>query len=159
MRVKQIQDLVRIVENSDIDEIEVTKWWGRKVRIRKCANSNKKAAAAAVVPVTSPEAPLPPPEPNPVATTVEQPIVSKNVNYVEIKAPMVGTFYRSPAPDSPAYVNEGEVVSKGQILCIIEAMKLMNELEADVSGRIVKILIDNAQPIEYNQPLFLIDPS
>lgn len=159
MRVKQIQDLVRIVENSDIDEIEVTKWWGRKVRIRKCANSTKKAPVAAVSSATSLETVSPAAESNTATAIVEVPPISKKVNYIEIKAPMVGTFYCAPSPDAQPYVSEGDVVSKGQILCIIEAMKLMNELEADVSGRIVKILIDNAQPIEYNQPLFLIDPS
>src|SRR5262245_49322474 len=77
---------------------------------------------------------------------------------VTVEAPMVGTFYRAPRPDSPPYVNEGDSVTEGQILCIIEAMKLMNEIEAKVSGRIAKILVDNAQPVEYGQPLFLVEP-
>jgi acetyl-CoA carboxylase biotin carboxyl carrier protein len=78
---------------------------------------------------------------------------------VTLESPMVGTFYRAPAPDAPAFVNEGDVVEEGQALCIIEAMKLMNEIEAKVAGRIAKVLVDNAQPVEYGQPLFLIEPS
>jgi len=159
MRAKQIRELVGIVEKSNIDEIEVTRWWGQKVRIRKNAGPNVVQAPAEHA---APPAPAPPASPNPVpaeAATQEHKQLAENANYVEIKAPMVGTFYRAPAPDAPPYAKEGDVVSKGQILCIIEAMKLMNELETDVSGRIVKVLADNAQPIEYNQPLFLIDPS
>lgn len=83
--------------------------------------------------------------------------ILKNDNNIEVRSPMVGTFYRAPTPDADAYVNVGSHVSPGSVLCIIEAMKLMNEIEADVSGKIVQILVDNAQPVEYNQPLFLIE--
>ena len=156
MRPKEIQELVRIVENSSIDELEVTKW-GRKIRIRKhkvaavTGSSVEYITPSSAVHSSAPAAPAPQPE------TEVTPAPSDN--YVEIKAPMVGTFYRAPSPDSDPYVKEGDIISKGQVLCLIEAMKLMNEIEAEISGRIVKILIDNAQPIEYNQPLFLIDPS
>ena len=159
MRAKQIQELVEIVENSNIDEIEVTRWWGQKVRIRKSANPANvhHAAATSVTLVVTASLPSQESIVNEMPAAVPLPV--ENSNYVEIKAPMVGTFYRAPSPESSPYTKEGDVVSKGQVLCIIEAMKLMNELEADVSGRIVKVLADNAQPIEYNQPLFLIDPS
>lgn len=163
MRASQIKELVGIVEKSNIEELEVTKWWGHKVRIRK------NAAASVITPVehievpakapaapTQAAAPAPAPAPTPVVETVAP---AENANFTEIKAPMVGTFYRSPSPEASPFVKEGDTVSKGQTLCIIEAMKLMNELEADVSGRVVKVLVDNAQPVEYNQPLFLIDPS
>ncbi|MBN1558700.1 acetyl-CoA carboxylase biotin carboxyl carrier protein [candidate division KSB1 bacterium] len=159
MRAKLIQELVGIVEKSNIDEIEVTRWWGQKVRIRKSTTAAADRQAAQPVPSASAPAISPaitvnqPTMPEPALTPIE------NSNYVEIKAPMVGTFYRASSPDVAPYVNEGDIVSKGQTLCIIEAMKLMNELEADVNGRIVKVLVDNSQPIEYNQPLFLIDPA
>ena len=80
-------------------------------------------------------------------------------NLLEVKSPMVGTFYRSPSPEADVYVNVGSLVSPGSVLCIIEAMKLMNEIESEVSGKVVKILVENAQPVEYNQPLFLIEKS
>ena len=164
MRASQIKELVGIVEKSNIDELEVTKWWGHKVRIRKNAGTVVSTPVEYIdVPVQAPRpaAPAPVPAsaatPEPAPTPAEAP--TENANYTEIKAPMVGTFYRAPSPDANMFVKEGDTVSQGQTLCIIEAMKLMNELEADVSGRIVKILVDNAQPVEYNQPLFLIDPS
>ncbi|MBN1466593.1 acetyl-CoA carboxylase biotin carboxyl carrier protein [candidate division KSB1 bacterium] len=159
MRAKLIQELVGIVEKSNIDEIEVTRWWGQKVRIRKSASPataprfvTASATPVASEPLATPAHVVPPAAGQVTATPIE-------TNYIEIKAPMVGTFYRAPSPGVSPYVHEGDIVSKGQVLCIIEAMKLMNELEADVSGRIVKVLADNSQPIEYNQPLFLIDPS
>ena len=162
MKPKEIQELVRIVEKSSIDEIEITKWWGQKVRIRKSAAAIPAQPVEYVVP-SAPAAPAPvapPADPPPAVAPAEAAEKrAENSNYVEVKAPMVGTFYRAPAPDADPYVKEGDVVSQGQVLCIIEAMKLMNEIEAEVNGRIVKILVDNAQPIEYNQSLFLIDPS
>ncbi len=162
MRAKNIKELVGIVEKSNIDELEVTKWWGHKVRIRKNTNTAKPAVESIDLPApTAPQHNPAPVQPTPVVETAApaQEPAAENANYTEIKAPMVGTFYRSPSPDADPFAKEGDIVSKGQTLCIIEAMKLMNELEADVSGRIVKILADNAQPVEYNQPLFLIDPS
>jgi acetyl-CoA carboxylase biotin carboxyl carrier protein len=80
-------------------------------------------------------------------------------NYITIKSPMIGTFYRTPSPDKPVFVNVGDEIKQGKVICIIEAMKLFNEIEAEVSGKIVKVLVDNATPVEYDQPLFLVDPS
>jgi len=96
----------------------------------------------------------------PVAATAERPLVADAVSpaLVTLEAPMVGTFYRAPSPTADPFVNEGDVVKESQVLCIIEAMKLMNEIESKVSGRIAKILVENGQPVEYGQPLFLIDP-
>lgn len=168
MRAKEIQELVKIVESSNIDEIEITRWWGQKVRIRKgVAEMQPRTVPGYLVHSTLPMQSMPT---SPVQNnqkpenTIVSPESSLNqpvevTNYIEIKAPMVGTFYRAPAPDAEPYVKEEDRITKGQVLCIIEAMKLMNEIESESSGRIVKILVDNAQPIEYNQPLFLIDPS
>ena len=85
--------------------------------------------------------------------------LSENSNYITIKSPIIGTFYRKPSPDKPLFVEVGSTVSKGDVLCVIEAMKLFNEIESEVSGRIVKILVDDMSPVEYDQPLFLVDPS
>mgnify|MGYP001227269127 CR=1 FL=1 len=89
----------------------------------------------------------------------DEEIVGENTNYITFKAPIIGTFYRRPSPEKDAFVNVGDTVSEGSVLCIIEAMKLFNEIESEVSGRIVKVLVDDMSPVEYNQPLFLIDPS
>jgi acetyl-CoA carboxylase biotin carboxyl carrier protein len=111
---------------------------------------------AAPVPAQAP-APIPAPAPAP-APAPEAPKADECPGCVEIRAPIVGTFYRAPAPDAPPYVKEGDRVEKGQVLCIIEAMKLMNEIESEVSGIVKKILVENGEPVEYGQPLFLIQP-
>ncbi|WP_353197645.1 acetyl-CoA carboxylase biotin carboxyl carrier protein, partial [Parapedobacter defluvii] len=102
---------------------------------------------AATVPAPAAEAPQP-----------TAPKTEDTSNYVTIKSPMIGTFYRSPSPDKPVFVNVGDEITAGKVVCIVEAMKLFNEIESEVSGRIVKILVDDAQPVEYDQPLFLVEP-
>ncbi len=92
------------------------------------------------------------------ATSTEPHIEAESSNLVAIRAPLVGTFYRAPSPDAPPYVKEGDIIEKGQVVCIIEAMKIMNEIESDVRGRVVKVLVENGKPVEYGQPLFLIEP-
>ena len=160
MRPKQIQELVRIVEQSSIDEIEIKGWLGQLIRIRKNMGANGAPSTVEFAPpsVMIKTAPTPPDAPAPAAVVTAAPNALDS-KLVKVLAPMVGTFYRAPSPDADPFVKEGDMVSKGQTLCIIEAMKLMNEIESEVSGKVVKILVDNAQPIEYNQPLFLIDPS
>jgi len=160
MRAKEIRELVKIVEESNIGELEVTRWWGKKVRISKMPHPHAPGITAAAtevaVPVT-PAAVQAPPE-----TIVEKARIAEaaaEANMLEIRSPMVGTFYRAPAPDAAPYVREGDFVTPGKVLCIIEAMKLMNEIEAEVSGKIVKILAENAQPVEFNQSLFLVQPN
>lgn len=154
MRAHKIRELVRILEESQVQELEITHWWGRKIRISKSAAPARssaavdKAQANQIEIVTSPATGAAPTAAAEVKTSP----------YLEIRAPMVGTFYRAPAPDAAAYAKEGDQVSPGKVLCIIEAMKLMNEIEAEVSGRIVKIMVENGRPVEYNQTLFLIDP-
>jgi acetyl-CoA carboxylase biotin carboxyl carrier protein len=100
-----------------------------------------------------------PAAPAPVAVAAPAPIAEPASNTVTIKSPMIGTFYRSPGPDKALFVNVGDEVAPGKVICIIEAMKLFNEIECDVKGRIVKVLVDDASPVEYDQPLFLVEPA
>jgi acetyl-CoA carboxylase biotin carboxyl carrier protein len=161
MKEEEIRRLVKIVEESSIADLEVSRW-GRKVKISKYPGNSHPSpyppahvqipAAPAGVPMPSPAAALAPAA-EPPKPAVEAPAR----NLVEIKSPMVGTFYRAPGPDADPYVQIGSTVGKGQVLCIIEAMKLMNEIEADFPCRIVEILVDNTQPVEYNQPLFRVE--
>ncbi|OGC05753.1 acetyl-CoA carboxylase, biotin carboxyl carrier protein [candidate division KSB1 bacterium RBG_16_48_16] len=160
MRAKEIRELVRIVEQSNINEIEITRWWGRKIRISKAKGGQEMQVIHTTSPVIEARpSETPPPLPPEAKPPVEPPSFIESSNLIEIKAPMVGTFYRAPAHDAEAYVEEGDTVSPGKVLCIIEAMKLMNEIEAEISGQIVKVLAENAQPVEFNQPLFLVEPS
>ncbi|GAA5336475.1 MULTISPECIES: acetyl-CoA carboxylase biotin carboxyl carrier protein [Thermus] len=116
------------------------------------------APAPVLAPLPQAEAPAPPPPPAPQEAPKAPAQGEECAGCVEIRAPIVGTFYRAPAPDAPPYVKEGDRVEKGQVLCIIEAMKLMNEIESEVSGIVRKILVQNGEPVEYGQPLFLIQP-
>lgn len=153
MRKEEIEELIRLVEESGINELEIAD--GRKkIRISK-GNSGAPA-------VIQPVAPLPsiPPAPQPVENTVENTSAEPAElasNLKQITSPMVGTFYRSPAPGAEAFVTENQTVSVGQTVCIVEAMKLMNEIGSDFNGVIRKVLAENAQPVEYGQPLFLIE--
>lgn len=149
MNLSRIRDLIRLVEASEIDELEVSRW-GDRVRILKTRSSDGTVSAAAAPARALPAAaPAPPSEPSP-APAPEAP------RGLVIKSPMVGTFYRASSPDARPFAEVGTEVSAGQVVCIIEAMKLMNEIQADVSGRIERILVENAQPVEYGQPLFLL---
>ncbi len=152
MKASEIRELVKIVEQSDISELEVSRW-GQKVRIIKGGSSNGTANT-----VTVQAAPAPPPAPAPEAAPAPASEPAKKENLIEIRSPMVGTFYRAPAPDAEPYVKIGDHIEKGTILCIIEAMKLMNEIESEVSGKIADILVENGKPVEYNQLLFLVEP-
>ncbi len=166
MKASEIRELVKIVEQSDISELEVSRW-GQKVRIIKGGSNNGTAntvtvqAVPAVAPPPPPPvqaAPAPPPAPAPEAAPAPASEPAKKENLIEIRSPMVGTFYRAPAPDAEPYVKIGDHIEKGTILCIIEAMKLMNEIESEVSGKIADILVENGKPVEYNQLLFLVEP-
>jgi acetyl-CoA carboxylase biotin carboxyl carrier protein len=155
MDLAYLKKLVRIVEHSGVDEIEIEEE-GLRIRVAKNAQANsspvqissaQNATSVAAVPAAAQPAPLP------VVPAIPE------AKYHEIKSPIVGTFYRAPAPDAEQYVEIGQVVEEKTVLCIIEAMKLMNEIESDVSGRIVKVLVENGKPVEYNQTLFLIEPA
>ncbi len=157
MNLKEIKELIDLLKGTDVTELELEKA-GSKVRIKVGPQVQAPPVVVEHVAVGAPSAPaLPLPQPpaaEPAAAQVEEP--QKNI--VVVTSPIVGTFYRSPSPDSPVYVEVGDVVKTGQVLCIIEAMKLMNEIEAEVNGKVVAILVENAQPVEYGEPLFHIEP-
>jgi acetyl-CoA carboxylase biotin carboxyl carrier protein len=153
MDIKEIQALIKFVSTAGVDEVEINQK-DFKLLIKK--NPAQFTTTQYIpAPVAMQAAPAPVAISAPVATVVEL----KADNLITIKSPMVGTFYRTANPDSPAFVNVGDDVSSGKVVCIIEAMKLFNEIESEVSGKIVKILVDNASPVEYDQPLFLIEPA
>jgi len=154
MDIKQIQELIRFVAKSGVNEVAIEQ---QDFKITIKTNQTQTIVNATVpqlqqAPVVAPP-PLPQAQPAAPAAAVED-----TSNYVTIKSPMIGTFYRSSSPDKPLFVNVGDEIKAGTVLCIIEAMKLFNEIESEVSGRIVKILVDNASPVEYDQPLFLVEP-
>ncbi len=158
MDLKEIQALIKFVSTSGVDEVEISQK-DFKIAIKK----NQTAATAQIVhtaiaqPATIPTAAAP--AAAPVVTTPAAAAPAKADNLITIKSPMVGTFYRTPNPDSPSFVNVGYDVKPGKVVCIIEAMKLFNEIESEISGKIVKVLVDNATPVEYDQPLFLVEPA
>lgn len=162
MKAKEIQDLIDFIAKSGLNKvnieteefkISVKRDPDQKVTYVKGAEPSAHAAPSApapqpAAPAAAPAAPAAAPAP-----------ASDDSKYIAIKAPMIGTFYRASSPETPMFVNVGDEVKKGQVICIIEAMKLFNEIESEVSGKIVKVLVDNASPVEYDQPLFLVDPS
>ncbi len=152
MDIKQIQELIRFVSKSGVNEVSIEQK-DFKITI-KTTLAHTTVTTHAALPVTA--APAAPPVAPPAAP--EPTAVADTSHYLTIKSPMIGTFYRSASPDKPLFVNVGDEIESGTVVCIIEAMKLFNEIESEVSGRIVKILVDNASPVEYDQPLFLVEP-
>jgi|TARA_B100000508_G_scaffold100775_1_gene79259 acetyl-CoA carboxylase biotin carboxyl carrier protein len=144
----KLKEIIYILENSDVNEIEAT-FWGRRFRVVKSASL--KVSSPSTPAVTTSTAPSSKPEPSAEAV---QPSSGEN-----ILSPMPGTFYLASSPDADPFVKEGDSISEGDTLCIIEAMKIMNEIEAEQNGTITKILAENGKPVEYNQPLFVINPS
>ena len=157
MDLKDIRQLIRLVEKADIGELEIVED-GKKVKISKNSKFKSETVVVQNPPPTSqiidvPQNVTPPAAFKEEPTQPPEPVSEHH----EIRSPMVGTFYRSPSPESDVYVEVGQQIEVGKTLCIIEAMKLMNEVESEVSGKIVKILVENAQPVEYNQVLFLVE--
>ncbi len=155
-----IQRVIDMVEGAEIDSLEVSRW-GTRVRVAKSPTIQVGGGTPAAAPAVSsghqaassaPGAPRPEAEPTGEAAEAAS-------SLVDIVSPMVGTFFRAPAPDAPAYVDTGDKVNKGQTLCILEAMKLMNELESEVAGTIREICVENGDPVEYGQVLFRVDPA
>ncbi|MFN4915006.1 MAG: acetyl-CoA carboxylase biotin carboxyl carrier protein [Sphingomonadales bacterium] len=154
MDLKEIQALIKFVSTAGVDEVEINRK-DFKLVIKKNA-----VQVTAVSPVAIPQQiAVPSAMPAPAVAAAPAAPASKTDNLITIKSPMVGTFYRSSNPDTPAFVNVGDEVKSGKVVCIIEAMKLFNEIESEVSGRIVKVLVENATPVEYDQPLFLVEPA
>ena len=161
MELKEIQELIKFVAKSGVSEVEIEDN-GFKIIIKTPATASHQAQVVSYAPqvvqapvVAAPIAPIQSNEPAPVAA----PKADANANFITVKSPMIGTFYRSAGPDKPVFANVGDEIQKGQVVCIIEAMKLFNEIESEISGRIVKVLVDDASPVEYDQPLFLVEPA
>jgi acetyl-CoA carboxylase biotin carboxyl carrier protein len=160
MDIKQIQELIKFVSKSGVNEVSIERE-DFKITIK---TNQAPTYVTASIPAALPSAA---PAPQPIASapaSAPQPEASSEVpadtsNLITVKSPMIGTFYRSSSPDKPVFVNVGDEIKAGQVVCIIEAMKLFNEIESEISGRIVKVLVDNAQPVEYDQPLFLVEPA
>ncbi|MEO8069702.1 MAG: acetyl-CoA carboxylase biotin carboxyl carrier protein [Flavobacteriales bacterium] len=156
MNLTQIQELIKFVAKSGVSEVEIEQK-DFKITIKTPAGRKEVQVMTAPQPVYAP-APVAAAAPA-LAAPVATPAPTADAKYITIKAPMIGTFYRSAGPGKPVFVNVGDEVKKGQPICIIEAMKLFNEIESDVAGKIVKVLVDDAKPVEYDQPLFLVDPA
>jgi acetyl-CoA carboxylase biotin carboxyl carrier protein len=158
MDIKQIQDLIRFVSKSGVNEVSIEQK-DFKITIK---TAQEPTVVHATIPTAAPVAAAPAAQALPAAAPAAQAPAAAPAadtsNYITIKSPMIGTFYRSAGPDKPMFVNVGDEISSGSVVCIIEAMKLFNEIESEVSGRIVKVLVDNASPVEYDQPLFLVEP-
>ena len=157
MDLKHIQDLVKMVNKSNITELSIEEK-DFKITIKQ---KEERVVAAAPVQVYQQPAPAPAPSVSAPASSASggAPQKQEADNLLTIKSPMIGTFYRKPAPGKPNFVEEGDEVRSGKVVCVIEAMKLFNEIESEVSGRIVKILVEDASPVEYDQPLFLVEPA
>jgi len=154
MKAKELQELLDFIAKSGLNKVNIeTEEF--KISVQRDPNTKQvmmAPTAAAPAPTAAPVAAA-----APVAPAAAAPAEAAGGNYKPLKAPMIGTFYRSNGPDTPAFVQVGDMVEKGQVICIIEAMKLFNEIEAEESGRIVKAMVENATPVEYDQPLFLIE--
>lgn len=160
MDFKQIQELIRMINKSNIGEVTIEEK-GFKVTIRQKQDQVQQVIAAPMASAyTAPSAPALPAAPASAPQAPAKPAAdAAPSNTITIKSPMIGTFYRSPSPDKPAFVGVGDEVTPGKAVCIIEAMKLFNEIESEISGRIVKVLVEDASPVEYDQPLFLVEPA
>ena len=159
MDIREIQNLIKFVSKSGATEVKL-EMDDFKITIKTVADNSgventttyvqhAPVATQATAPVAT----------QAVAPVVATPVVDENANYITIKSPIIGTLYRKPSPDKPVFVEVGSTISKGDVVCVIEAMKLFNEIESEISGKIVKILVDDSSPVEFDQPLFLVDPS
>lgn len=154
MDLKQIQDLVKMVNKSNISELSIEE---KDIKITIKQKEDKYVTGVPVQPIPTAQT-VPVSASSAIPTSPEPKAAPASDRLLTIKSPMIGTFYRRPSPDKPNFVEEGEDVKNGKVVCIIEAMKLFNEIESEVSGRVVKILVEDSTPVEYDQPLFLVEP-
>lgn len=165
MDLKEIQSLIKFVAKSganevklEMEDVKITiKTGGEKTETTIVQSAPMAMGQMPVMPA-APAAPAAPAQEAP-ATPAADSSADANANYIEIKSPIIGTFYRKPSPDKPSFVEVGDSVSADSVVCVIEAMKLFNEIESEVSGKIVKVLVEDSTPVEFGQPLFLVDPS
>lgn len=150
MKTKEIRDLIDFIANTGLNEVKIET---DELRLSVKREAGKTRVIEAAATAAAPAAPAP------AAPEEAKPAADSNAGYVEVKSPMIGTFYRSSNPESDPFASVGDSISVGQTVCIVEAMKLFNEIESEVSGKVVKVLVDNGTPVEYDQPLFLVDPS
>ena len=157
MDIKQIQELIKFVSRSGVNEVAIEQ---KDFKITIKTNQAPTVITTTVPAPASHVLPSAPAAQPAAVTTPAAPVAATEdtSKYITIKSPMIGTFYRSASPEKPSFVNVGDEVAVGKVICIIEAMKLFNEIESEVSGRIVKVLVDNSSPVEYDQPLFLVEP-
>lgn len=149
MNVKELKEMIALMNENGLTEIEIERE-GQRIRLKKGLSGAPEVTQERIL--------MQPPQAAAAAAPEKEPEAAKS-NLIEIKAPMVGTFYRAPAPDAPPFVDKGDTIEAGQVVCIIEAMKLMNEIKSEVKGKIADILVENAQPVEFGHALFLIEPA
>ena len=164
MDIKEIQELIKFVSKSGVSEVEIESK-GFKINIKTPPYKRGGQPEVQIVQSTAPQSVAPvqqavqaAPQPAVPVAAAKAETAADSGNYEEVKSPMIGTFYRSASPEKPPFVGVGDEVKKGDVICIIEAMKLFNEIEAEISGKIVKVMVDDSTPVEYDQPLFLIEP-
>ena len=158
MNLEDIQELIKFVAKSGATEVDL-EFDGIKISIKSPAKKKRgEVEEVTIIQQSAPTQTVTAPLVAPLAA-LETPVAEENSNYITVKASMIGTFYRSSSPDKPPFVSVGDIIKEGDAICIIEAMKLFNEIETEVSGTIVKVLVDDSSPIEFDQPLFLVDPS
>ncbi len=163
MDIKEIQSLIRFVAKSGASEVKL-EMEDIKITIRTgVTGGSPETTIVQQIPMAQPMAPaaIPAATPTEAPAAEEKPAAEadEDSKYIAIKSPIIGTFYRKPSPDKPVFVEVGDTISKGDVLCVIEAMKLFNDIESEVSGKIVKVLVEDSSPVEFDQPLFLVDPS
>ena len=160
MDLKEIQNLIKFVAKSGTSEVKL-ETDDFKITIKTGSDESVTTVVQqAAVPMQQPViAAAPPQEVAPAPAAAPPAAVTEDSKYIPVKSPIIGTFYRRPSPDKPLFAEVGQTISEGDVLCVIEAMKLFNEIESEISGKIVKVLVDDASPVEFDQPLFLVDPS